>query len=149
MKIEKLQFSEEDNDLNFISWRLDRHGYARTNIYLGSRKYKTVFAHHMVCERNFGKRPDWEKREVCDHINGSRLDNRRINLRITSIAKNSRNKGDSTQKGVTLHKSGKWQAQVGYYGKTIYCGLHKSREEACIAAQKKREQLHSMEEVAA
>jgi hypothetical protein len=145
MNTHKLIFSEEDDELRSLTWRMDRHGYARTSFYLGKRKYKTVFAHHLVCERHFGKRPDWEKREVCDHINHNKLDNQRTNLRIISIPENGRNRKNDLFRGTTLHKCGKWQASVKYFQKVFHCGLHPTRELAAEAARAKRNELYSLE----
>lgn len=131
-------FSNEDSDLANKSWRFDRDGYARTTINLGPQGPITKHAHRIVVERKFGKGPDWSKREVVDHINGNKLDNRRENLRIVSIRENTvaglRMRSDKI-KNCTFHKQcKKWQAQVTRYGKTIYLGLFESESKALQAS---------------
>jgi len=84
--------------------------------------------------------------EVCDHVNGNRLDCRRPNLRCTDKAGNSQSrhavKSSSGQRGVCLHKrTGKWQAAVGHGGRTHYLGLFGTVEEAAAAARAKRVEL--------
>lgn len=134
-----LIFSEEDADLyQNHKWRFDRGGYMRTNIKIKKRTYQTIFAHHIVCERAFGRRPDWSKREVCDHINRNKLDNRRENLRITCIRTNSRNiERVNRDNGATFHKkSNRWQSQATVYGTTYYIGLFSTKQLAVDAKVK-------------
>ena len=101
-------FSPEDSDLESKRWRADKSGYARRNIKtaIGNR---SRWAHHDVCIRKFGRRPDWSKMEVCDHINRNRLDNRRENLRIVSIAENQANRAFPKPR---LLNSGKWEVRI-------------------------------------
>jgi hypothetical protein len=110
-------FSEEDSDLHRLNWRSDRCGYARTWV----NGNVCMFAHHMVCIRAFGRRPDWSKREVTDHIDRNKLNNRRDNLRITTVRDNTihanavmrRKNHDFSMGGITKHKkSGKWQVTL-------------------------------------
>jgi hypothetical protein len=143
-------FSPEDSDLGEMKWRFDRWGYARRTVNRGRLSPAAMFAHHDVCLRAFGRRPDWSKREVCDHINRNKLDNRRENLRITSVAENNRNVIYSSRKGMagtrgtvgvrdfTLHRCGKYQAQFGFRGRNIYVGLFSTPEEATAATVKAR-----------
>lgn len=137
-------FSEEDCDLNAKPWRKDRYGYARTNF--GPRPAPRIvkFAHHLVCERIFGRRPDWSKREVCDHINRDRLDNRRENLRIISVADNNRNGLRKCRDGIswtTRHSSGKWLAIFALRKEKHYVGLFETRGEAHAASKARRDEL--------
>lgn len=77
--------------------------------------------------------------EVVDHINGDTLNNRRLNLRKSDIAQNSRNTklrsdNSSGYKGVGyLPESGRYRAYIGYKGKTIYLGHYDNAEEAARA----------------
>lgn len=85
--------------------------------------------------------------EVVDHINFNILDNRRSNLRITTKQGNSQNRMPRNgYRGVTFHKCGKWQAQVGHNGRTHYGGLHDTQEEAAEAAKAIRLKLHFLGE---
>lgn len=80
---------------------------------------------------------------VGDHINWATLDNRRSNLRIATRAQNTQNSrkpitNTSGYKGVTRHRTGKWQAQIGANGQSKYLGLFSTPELAhavyCAAA---------------
>jgi len=128
-----LLFSDEDADLRTMKWGLDRHGYARRTINNKPLPPVRKFAHHLVLERSYGRRPDWSIREVCDHIDRNKLNNRRDNLRIVSITENARNKDFSNCQYYAKHVGGKFQAQYSYNRKTIYIGLFKTPEEAKAA----------------
>jgi len=72
-----------------------------------------------------------------DHINQNGLDNRRSNIRICTRAQNSCNRGPNKRnttgyKGVTRHK-GKYQAQIGIDGTTLYLSRHDTAREAARA----------------
>ncbi len=81
---------------------------------------------------------------VVDHRNTDTLDNRRMNLRVSSKSGNGMNRGktranSSGYKGVRwsdLHK--KWLAQIAANKKHYYLGLYETPEDAyaayCIAA---------------
>lgn len=71
---------------------------------------------------------------VNDHINGNKLDNRRINLRYVTLSQNSKNRKVSKNntvgfKGVDKQKSG-WRARIAVDKKRIHLGLFKTLEEA-------------------
>ncbi len=75
-----------------------------------------------------------------DHINGDRLDNRRINLRLGSRAENACNRGKfnvithSRYKGVTFHKRDRiWQGTICTNGNHVHLGYFKSEQEAATA----------------
>jgi len=82
--------------------------------------------------------------EVVDHINGSRLDNRRVNLRITTQQLNCQNRAlnaNSTtgHKGVTWHKQAKrYCAGIRVNGVRINLGTFSVLESA-VAAYKAAE----------
>lgn len=86
-----------------------------------------------------------------DHINGDRLDNRRVNLRVCSNAENMRNRGKNVNntsgfKGVVLmtDKSLKkpWQAQIMTDGKYRYLGVFATKEAAALAYNTAARELH-------
>lgn len=128
-----LLFSDEDADFRLLKWGIDRHGYARRTINSKLLPPVRVFAHHLVLERSCGRRPDWSLREVCDHIDRNKLNNRRENLRIVSVTENARNKDYSNCKYCIKIPGGKYKAQYYNNGKTIYLGLFKTPEEARAA----------------
>lgn len=74
-----------------------------------------------------------------DHINGDSLDNRKINLRVCTLAENLRNKNigknnTSGFKGVGWHKGKqRWWAQVKLNGKKAYYQHFKDKEDAIEA----------------
>lgn len=96
--------------------------------WLGEGRQRAVLMHRAIMAPNPG--------EVIDHLNGDTLDNRRINLRITSQKENSINRSgwhsdtSSKYKGVFWHKGGKkWMAQF----RQQYLGLFDTELEAALA----------------
>lgn len=83
---------------------------------------------------------DLQKGQVCDHINGDGLDNRRANLRPCSTQQNICNKrkrstGSSSRfKGVSWDRSmGRWRAQISPRGTTILLGYYDAEKQAAKA----------------
>lgn len=69
---------------------------------------------------------------VVDHINGDASDNRKSNLRVCSQKENMLNQ--HKVKGFSFKsKLNKWQAYIGYNGKTIHLGYYKTADEAKAA----------------
>jgi hypothetical protein len=85
---------------------------------------------------------EWPDRDV-DHINLCRSDDRWSNLRLATRGQNMANaemRLDNTSgfRGVTWDDAhNKWRAQVHHNGKTHYCGLYATREEAATARDQK------------
>lgn len=105
---------------------------------------KTITRLHSVIMSRILDRP-LVKGEFVDHIDNNPLNDRRDNLRLATIAQNSRNaKLPSTNKsgfkGVTLQKGRYWRACIKVNGKTIHLGHFATAEEAyaayCEAAKK-------------
>jgi hypothetical protein len=74
-----------------------------------------------------------EKTNV-DHINGEKLDNRRSNLRICTVAQNQMNRKKSKSnksgfKGVTFFRK-RWRANIRYGGKQVCLGSYDTPNEA-------------------
>lgn len=79
---------------------------------------------------------------IVDHINGNKLDNRLINLRIATHKENKRNSGGkrnstSSYKGVSWDSSrNKWIASIQYGGKTHHIGRFDDEVECAKAYDK-------------
>lgn len=114
--------NEDFDRLNQYRWRLDKDGYAKTTT--------LKFMHRLVLnlQPNDGKRTD--------HKNRNRLDNRKENLRIATIAQNNQNCGKkpnntSGYKGISWHKHhNKWISNIRYNGKRIHLGYFSNKEDA-------------------
>ena len=85
-----------------------------------------------------------------DHINGNKLDNRKINLRICTPYQSSLNRGKHIDsmckyKGVSANKSSyknkPWRARI-FYKKEIHIGSFATQEEAAIAYNKTAKKLY-------
>ena len=116
---------------DIFTWFESEHGYARTSLGYDN---KFMFFHSYVLNEfptNY---------KVCDHINRNKLDNRKINLRMTTKQENNIN-----QKRYKNNKSGhtgvyknhnKWHAIINYNGKSINCGCFDTYDDAVIAREK-------------
>jgi hypothetical protein len=134
----------DDGDYEWLSqfkWHATREGYASRGIQhpQDPGKWSRISMHRTIVGLGHG-----DPRAV-DHINRNRLDNRRSNLRICIQAENNRNTSlrkdnASGRKGVSLHKSGKWQANIQVNGNFKYLGLFDNIDDAyqsyCDAAEK-------------
>lgn len=86
-----------------------------------------------------------------DHRNGDTLDNRRENLRITTVPLNRRNRQpnrtyagrptSSRYKGVSWHK-GRWEAAIAVGGVRHRLGRFVSEEDAAAAYDRASRELH-------
>ncbi len=104
-----------------------RNGYAKRDVYLGggrkNAKLKSIYMHHII---------DVPAGMFVDHINGDRLDNRRINLRPCTNRQNQQNrkiqKSTSGFKGVHIKSSkNTWEVRITINGKTTYIGRSKDK----------------------
>lgn len=129
-------FSGEDADLSGFSWHIIG-GYAARRLYSSPGKYTWRKAHHDVCIRAFGRKPDWNsRREVTDHINRDKLDNRRENLRLVPQKENVNNspKGAGNGKYATLHRGRRYVCQLRDGGHARHIGVFSTPEESKAAA---------------
>ena len=107
----------------------NRKGYWR--ICISGRYYQ---AHRLAWLYVTGK---WPHGEI-DHIDCDKLNNRFVNLREASSAENKWNtlKKPGTYsafKGVTLHRTGRWQASIRSNGRNYHLGLFSDEAEAHAA----------------
>jgi hypothetical protein len=111
-------------------------GYACIRI-----KYKLYRVHRLVWVM-YGNEPV----PYIDHINGDKLDNRIENLRAATHSQNCMNRcqrsdNKSGVKGVRL-KKGKWYGSIMFNGKTHSAGYFIEKEDAVVAVDRLRKELH-------
>lgn len=121
--------TEDYNNFMHRRWYVATNGYV-VSYNLKSRKIEKL--HRVIMT------PPADK--YVDHINGDKLDNRRINLRVCTYLQNSHNSrpykiASSKYKGVSWHKScKKWVANIRKpYDKLIYLGCFDDEIKAAIA----------------
>lgn len=131
----------DDDKLEMVMryhWTFAGH-YARTTIRTDEKK-KGVYMHRLLIDAPSGS--------LVDHINGDRLDNRLVNLRLASRSENGRNRihsrtSRSKVKGVHFSKAArKWSAEIWVNYKKHYLGLFETIETAAAAYNKASEELH-------
>ncbi|MGO4470387.1 HNH endonuclease [Arthrobacter sp. M-10] len=142
--MQKVQLSQSKvSIIDDIDEALNRYRWCYNNGYgVRSRpgRYGTrerVQLHVMVLERKLGRM--LVRGEVVDHINHDRLDNRRANLRLATMATNQYNKplqknNSSGFKGIQFRKDvsspRKYEARIAYDGKVFCIGMYELAEEA-------------------
>lgn len=103
---------------------------------------KFYVAHRIIWEMHNGPIPEGV---VIDHINGNPFDNTMQNLRLATMAENSRNSRTPRNnkhgfKGVRQLPGGKFQARIVVSGKHIALGVASTLEDAhkiyCLASKK-------------
>ncbi len=108
---------------------LDRHGYVQVKL-----RPHTLRAHRIIWALVTGQ---WPTLDI-DHINGSRSDNRWVNLREVTRSQNTLNRHAPRRcrwsRGVTFHKaSGLFRAYLNINARQVSFGYHKTPEEAAAA----------------
>lgn len=109
------------------SWHQSDKGYV-----CGSTNYRTVRLHRFIMGAL--------RNQKVDHMNRNRLDNRRDNLRVVTIAQNNQNRSISKSKtsskyrGVSYVKKSKlYRARIVYQGTETLIGYFKTEIEAAEA----------------
>ena len=97
----------------------------------------------LAMHREITKAP---KGMLVDHIDGNGLNNRKSNVRVCTRAQNAWNRRPlancrSRYKGVTEHKTGKWQAHITASRKTYHLGSFDDEAEAALAYDRKAKEL--------
>lgn len=127
-------------------WYLNEKGYAyRFTTPAENLPTSTLRMHREILDAPSGV-------EV-DHVNGSILDNRRVNLREATGANNRRNSKKyagragrtttSRYKGVSLcGTTGRWRAQVNVDGRRQFSGRYDTEVEAAYAYDEAARRLH-------
>ena len=135
-------FSERKKDRVELKPCNINSGYKKVNLYKEGKCYnKTI--HRLVCE-TFLKRE--EGKNLVDHINRNRLDNRLENLHWVNERENSVNKGISKRNtsgitGVRYRENRNcWVADISYESNKVYKTQFKTKQEAIdwrLAMEKK------------
>lgn len=111
------------------------------NFYIKSTRKKSFFIHRFIMGLEKG-----DKR-VVDHKNHNTLDNRKKNLRICTVAENSRNRkiqknNTSGFNGVSYFKNLKlWTVKIRLNKKYMHLGYFKTSQEASKVYNKKAKEL--------
>lgn len=126
-------FDLEDYDkIKNYYWQFNNRGYAYF-LYQREGKNIKVFFHRLIMNPEHGM--------VVDHINGVKYDNRKVNLRIVTLAQNNLNHrlfntNTSGHTGVIWIKNrNRWMARIEYQGKTTCLGLYRNIEDAIKARE--------------
>lgn len=131
-KKEDIEIIVDDNlyyDLIKINWNINSAGYAK-----GKVCTKLVRMHRYVI--------NYTGKDVVDHINNNRLDNRLENLRVVTRSQNSQNMSfikntSSKYVGVSKNKkTSKYEASIKVNGKKIYLGHFTEEVDAAKARDK-------------
>lgn len=126
----------DDADFAWISqWKWcfnNRYAIRFTKIGTPEGQKRIIYLHRLIINT--------PPKMLTDHINGDKLDNRRINLRVCTHAQNNHNRsgtkifGYSKYKGVSWYKkSEKWTASMRINNKTVYLGVFNTEIEAARA----------------
>lgn len=132
----------DDEDFEYLNqWKWyaarSKNTYYATRRAQSGQPYKqiTIQMHRLLMGLEQGNKA------VIDHIDRNGLNNCKVNLRITTLAENNRNrtsvKGSSSKYlGVHLVKStGKWSAAIKSNDKTHYLGTHRLGGRCCKSIQ--------------
>jgi hypothetical protein len=135
-KGQEFYFDKDDYEkIKMFVWHVDRHGYVET---LPNNKHTKL--HKMITQTN--------SKENIDHVNGNKLDNRKMNLRKCTICQNNMNRGigkgnKSGYKGVSWDlKNKKWRVSISYKGKMKNLGRYDDIKEAAIKYNEKALELY-------
>lgn len=112
-------------------WHVCYDGYAKRNFRGFDSKWRIMFMHHAVAGYPLNKKQ-------VDHIDGNRLNNMKINLRIVTKRQNARNRVEhrknlfsSRYVGVYWDKDlNKWRAGVTVDKKQIHLGVFLNENDA-------------------
>jgi hypothetical protein len=123
----------DDADFALVS-QYRWNAYLDRNTYYAKRNVPTVSGQRT--QRMHALITGWPR---VDHIDGDGLNNQHDNLRLATSQQNRRNShgrrtASSRFKGVSLYRSGKWQAQIGVSpGVLRYLGQFASEIDAALA----------------
>jgi hypothetical protein len=114
--------------------------YARRTQRYGNKKVQ-VYLHRYLMNIHL-----CDKTVFCDHKDRDTMNNQKSNLRVCTAAENQRNK---TKKRNGMHKymgvsanHKRFSASLSLNGKRVYIGTYDTQEEAAIAYNKKKIEVH-------
>jgi hypothetical protein len=136
--LSKGKFALVDDDVfnivNKYKWTYTEPGYAYRHDYSSGIR-KRIYMHRFILDIQ-------DTKKVVDHINGNKLDNTKINLRVCTHKENIRNSGlysDNTSgyKGVSFDKNrNKWISYISVDRKFKYLGRFNCKHVAGAAHNK-------------
>lgn len=119
------------------------NGYLSVGLSIGGVR-KTKKVHKLVAMAFLGHTPSGFK-EVINHINHDRHDNRLLNLEIVTVRENNskrKNQGVSKYVGVYFEpERGFWRSCICVNGKTEHLGRYRSEIDASAAYQKRLSEI--------
>ena len=141
LRIGTSEFLFDLEDLPLIEsrdWYCDKDGYLVNCYYYNGHRRFTRF-HRIVMHA--------KPKQIVDHINRNRADNRKQNLRCCDYAENDRNRGiySSNKSGVAGvyfdRQRRKWVANISYNRNRVFLGRFESKEDAVAARHSKEKEL--------
>jgi hypothetical protein len=117
-------------------WSMHGKGYVARTIQVGGKRL-AVRMHRQLLGLTHGDGVH------VDHVNGDKLDNRRVNLRVCTNAENHQNRHERPYRGATWDAEAKrWRARVRLDWRLHHLGRFATREEAAaVAAAFRREHM--------
>jgi hypothetical protein len=120
---------ESLNEIGESGWHLCAQGYAAKKV-----NRRQLAMHRFVCNAKPG--------DVVDHINHNILDNRKSNLRITTLRGNAyntsmRSTNQNGHMGIYKHSTeNKWCSEITIAGKKKWLGYYDTKDEAADSYQR-------------
>lgn len=132
-------------EANRFTWRINNRGYVVTTLRSrrpnGQLKFGTMTLHRYLSWHIYG-------RQIIDHKNGCKFDNRVINLRRATHSQNLANRtrpharNTSGLRGVSFHKAARrWIAVITHMRKRYHLGCFDTPREAASAWNAKAQEL--------
>lgn len=128
----------DDSDYDNLSkyhWFLSWNGYAVASVYENGKE-KRLRMHKVI-----------KNGEFIDHIDGDKLNNQSLNLRLCSKSTNGANRGKTIKnksgyKGVHFNKNcNKWRAMIRVNNKSQHIGVFEDIKDAALAYNNKAKEL--------
>lgn len=118
-----ISYLDSDDFNKYKNYNISKSDTGYVRISIKGKKYKL---HRLIM--------DCPDNKIIDHLNGNKLDNRKINLRICSYKENARNQNYITKySNILMTKSGFYKAYICVNNKQINLGTYKILLDAQIA----------------